>query len=98
MVWHRQKALVYIWNYPLIDETAVLTLQRVGTDWQRLIPMTGPDSVFLTVPRRALIGPGIYAWTLTPLDENGVPLTACAINGRFTLLLRPRTAAPYPAE
>ncbi len=98
LVYARPNAFTFMWNYPLFEGTVILTIKRVGTTLEQIIPVPGPETVVASIPRRALYGPGIYEWSIAPLGEDGEPLTACQLTGRFTLLLRERTAQPLTPE
>lgn len=82
--------VTFTWDSDRADVAVRLRLSAAtsGRAWE--VETAGP--VVLALPFRRLAGPGVYHWEVGPLDEEGAPLAACAVSGRFTLLLRDRTA------
>jgi hypothetical protein len=89
------QAVGFAWRYPFAGESVTLTLHRLGSDRARVLTLTGPRDVILTIPFRALPGPGPYHWTVAPVDADGQSL-GCERSGRFGLVSIPREAHAWP--
>lgn len=82
--------VTFTWAADRAEVTVRLHLSAAasGRTWE----VTAAGPVVLALPFRRLAGPDVYHWQIGPLDEDGAPLVDCAVSGRFTLLLRDRTA------
>jgi hypothetical protein len=98
-----QRSVVFMWTYPVPGESSTLRIVHTASGQGRALTMPGPQSVIAALPLRVLYGPGGYTWRLTPDDRGGSPVTACAVEGQFTILLRDRTtrtdrSGPMPLD
>lgn len=91
--------VTFTWSYDQPQGGVILQVTHAASGLGQ--GLTAPGPVMVALPFRLLSGPGVYHWTVGPLDAEGALLDECAVSGRFTLLARERearTALSGPAE
>lgn len=97
----RTGRVTFSWSYTLPDGAVQLVVTHAASGQGR--ELTAPGVIVAAIPLDALFGPGVYRWSVAPLDDTQMPLSDCAQTGEFRIVQRTReartdSAGPQPFQ